>query len=81
MAELPRRPTSAGLIQSARGLAPVIAGYFWDITGNYAIPLIMSLGFSLMGLVLALLLPSPSRRLIPHWEESLPLEARSSASP
>ena len=62
------------------GLAPVIAGFLWDITGTYAIPLSMALGFSLMALISALLLPSSSRNLIPHWEESLPLEARSPAS-
>ena len=62
------------------GLAPVIAGFLWDITGTYAVPLSMALGFSLMALISALLLPSSSRNLIPHWEESLPLEARSPAS-
>ena len=63
------------------GLAPVVAGFLWDITGTYAVPLSMALGFSLMALISALLLPSSSRNLIPHWEESLPLEARSPASP
>ncbi len=63
------------------GLAPVVAGFLWDITGTYAVPLSMALGFSLMALISALLLPSSSHNLIPHWEESLPLEARSPASP
>ena len=63
------------------GLAPVVAGFLWDITCTYAVPLSMALGFSLMALISALLLPSSSRNLIPHWEESLPLEARSPASP
>ena len=63
------------------GLAPVVAGFLWDITGTYAVPLSMALGFSLMALISALLLPSSSRNLMPHWEESLPLEARSPASP
>jgi len=62
------------------GLAPVVAGFLWDITGTYAVPLIMALGFSLLALLSALFLPSSSRNLIPHWEESLPLEARSPAS-
>ena len=62
------------------GLAPVVAGFLWDITGTYTVPLSMALGFSLMALISALLLPSSSRNLIPHWEESLPLEARSPAS-
>lgn len=47
------------------GMAPVFAGILWDIANTYAAPLIMSLGFSLMGLVFALLLPSPRSRLIP----------------
>ena len=58
------------------GMAPVFAGFLWDITGNFAVPLIMSLGFSLIALVLALLLPSPQFCLTPNWEESLPSEAR-----
>ena len=63
------------------GLAPVFAGILWDMTNTYAGPLIMSLSFSLLGLASALLLPSPRARLIPDWEEALPVEARLSASP
>ena len=63
------------------GLAPVFAGILWDMTNTYAAPLIMSLTFSLLGLVSALLLPSPRSRLIPDWEEALPAEARLSAFP
>jgi MFS family permease len=59
------------------GMAPVLAGVLWDITNTYAAPLIMSLGFSLMGLVFALLLPSPRSRLIPDWERHLPESVRS----
>jgi len=59
------------------GMAPVLAGVLWDITNTYAAPLIMSLGFSLMGLVFALMLPSPRSRLIPDWERHLPVSARS----
>jgi len=59
------------------GMAPVFAGILWDITDTYAAPLIMSLGFSLMGLVFALLLPSPRSCLIPDWERHLPASARS----
>ena len=61
------------------GAAPVCAGFLWDLTGTYAAPLIMSLGFSLMGLVSALLLPSPRVCLTPDWEEALPPEAHSTA--
>ena len=59
------------------GMAPVFAGILWDITDSYAAPLIMSLGFSLMGLFFALLLPSPRSRLIPDWERHLPVSIRS----
>ena len=62
------------------GMAPVVAGFLWDLTGTSAVPLIMSLGFSIMALVSALLLPSSSRQLIPDWEDALPSEARSRAS-
>jgi len=63
------------------GLAPVFAGILWDMTNTYAGPLIMSLSFSLLGLVSALLLPSPRSRLIPDWEEALPAETGLSAFP
>ena len=59
------------------GLAPVLAGILWDVTNTYAAPLIVSLGFSLMGLVSAFLLPSPRSRLIPDWEDHLPANIRS----
>ena len=58
------------------GMAPVLAGVLWDVTGNYAVPLLLSLGFSLMALFSALLLPSPRFCLTPNWEEALPPEAR-----
>ena len=54
------------------GLAPVCAGFLWDLTGTYVAPLIMSLVFSLMGLLSAWLLPSPRDRQIPDWESHLP---------
>ena len=58
------------------GLAPVCAGVLWDLTGTYLAPLLMSLGFSLMALFHAWLLPSPRARLIPDWESHLPAEIR-----
>ncbi len=61
------------------GLGPVIGGFLWDITGDYAAALGMSFVFSLVGLSSVLLLPSTARRLIANWEEALPPEARSSA--
>jgi len=61
------------------GLGPVIGGFLWDLTGNYAAAIGMSFVFSLVGLSSVLLLPSTARRLIANWEESLPPEARASA--
>ena len=58
------------------GLAPVCAGFLWDLTGTYVAPLIMSLVFSLMGLLSAWLLPSPRDRQIPDWESHLPANLR-----
>ncbi len=58
------------------GLAPVCAGLLWDLTGTYLAPLLMSLGFSLMALFHAWLLPSPRARLIPDWESHLPANLR-----
>ena len=54
------------------GMAPVFAGILWDVTGTYMAPLLLSLAFSLMGLISALVLPSPQCRLIPDWESHLP---------
>ena len=61
------------------GMAPVLAGILWDITDSYAAPLIMSLGFSLMGLVSALMLPSPRSSLTPDWEQHIPASVGSSS--
>jgi MFS family permease len=63
------------------GLGPLLGGFLWDQTGDVSSPVILSSALSLMGLTSVLLLPSTSRVLTPHWEESLPPEARSPASP
>ena len=65
--------------QVTKILGPVIGGFLWDLTGNYAAAIGMSFVFSLVGLSSVLLLPSTARRLIANWEESLPPEARASA--
>jgi MFS family permease len=61
------------------GLGPVIGGFLWDLTGDYAAAIGMSCVFSLVGLSCVLVLPSTARRLLANWEEALPPEARSSA--
>ena len=58
------------------GLAPVCAGVLWDLTGSYLAPLFMSLGFSVLALFSAWLLPSPRVRQIPDWESHLPSSLR-----
>ena len=58
------------------GVAPVFAGVLWDLTDTYAAPLYMSLGFSLLALFSALLLPTTRARLIPDWESHLPANLR-----
>ena len=54
------------------GMAPVCAGFVWDVSGAYLAPLLLSLGFSTLALISAWFLPSPSARLIPDWESHLP---------
>ena len=63
------------------GLAPVCAGILWDLTGTYLAPLLMSLGFSLLALGSAWILPSPRARLIPDWEQHLPADLRPGGQP
>ena len=58
------------------GLAPVTAGFLWDLTGTYMAPLLMSLGFSTLALIQSWLLPSPRVRQIPDWETHLPANLR-----
>ncbi len=58
------------------GLAPVCAGILWDLTGSSLAPLLMSLGFSVMALIQAWMLPSPRVRQIPDWESHLPANLR-----
>ena len=62
------------------GTAPFVAGVLWDLTGTYMAPLLLSLGFSLIGLISAVLLPSPRVPLLPDWESNLPENLRASSS-
>ena len=59
------------------GMAPVLGGFIWDLTGSYTAPLIMSFIFSLIGLVSAAQLPSPRIRLTPDWESHIPITSTS----
>jgi MFS family permease len=60
-------------------LGPVLGGLIWTWTGDYAGVLALSFGASLAGVLSILVLPSTSCCLLPHWEEQLPMEARSGA--
>ena len=54
-----------------------LAGLVLYVTGAFPPVLVLSIAFSLVGVLVILHLESSARVLIPHWEESLPLEARS----
>ena len=58
-------------------VATALAGLVLYVTGSYSLILGLSMAFSLGGVVVIAMLDPTSRVLIPHWEESLPPEARS----
>jgi hypothetical protein len=57
-------------------VASGLAGLVLAVTGAYTPVLALSIAFSLGGVLVILRLESSVRVLIPHWEESLPPEAR-----
>lgn len=58
-------------------IATGLAGLIIYVTGAYNPVLALSMAFSFVGVIVILTLESTSRVLIPHWEQSLPPEARS----
>ncbi len=58
------------------GLA-MLSGFAIAATGSYGPALALSMAFSFVGVIVIMTMESTSRVLIPHWEESLPPEARS----
>ena len=58
-------------------LGPLAGGFLWTVTGEYWPAVLLSFVLSLVGVTSILALPTTSRQLIPHWEESLPVGARS----
>jgi MFS family permease len=58
-------------------LGGLMGSVVFDAFGSYDIAWLISIGASLAGVVCILFLEPTSRVLIPHWEESLPPEARS----
>ena len=58
-----------------------LAGLVIYVTGSFNPVIALSIAFSVAGALLILNLESTSRVLIPNWEDSLPPEARSRATP
>ena len=58
-------------------VASGLAGLVLYVTGAFPPVLVLSMAFSLVGVLVILHLESSAQVLIPHWEESLPPEARS----
>ena len=54
-----------------------LAGLVLYATGSYAPVLVLSMAFNFSGVLVIMMLEPTSQMLIPHWEESLPLEAQS----
>lgn len=61
-------------------IATALAGFVIFVTGSFNPVLVISMGFSLMGVLVVLGLSPSSRVLIPDWELSLPEHARDSAA-
>ena len=61
-------------------LGPLLGGFLWDVTGGYMAAMILSFVASFAGLLSVVALPTTAHLLMPHWEDSLPPEARSSAA-
>ena len=57
-------------------VATALAGFVIYVTGSFTPILIMSIGFSFVGVLMILNLAPGSRPLIPDWEDSLPPEAK-----
>lgn len=62
-------------------IATVLGGLVIEATGSYAPALIMSMCFSMVGVLVILNMESTRQVLIPHWEAELPLEARTTPPP
>jgi hypothetical protein len=60
-------------------IATLLGGLVRELTGSYLPVFGLSMGFSIVGVLVVLTLESTKRVLIPDWEESLPPAARSGA--
>ncbi len=57
-------------------VASGLAGLVLAVTAAFTPVLVLSIAFSVAGVLVTLRLESSARVLIPHWEEALPPEAR-----
>jgi hypothetical protein len=57
-------------------VASGLAGLVLYATGSFVLVLLLSMAFSLLGVLVILRLESTARVLIPHWEASSPPEAQ-----
>ena len=61
-------------------VATILAGFVIFATGSFTVILVLSMGFSFVGVLVILSLAPSTRLLIPDWEQSLPVEARSTSA-
>ena len=57
-------------------VATGLAGLVVYVTGSFNLVMVMSVGFSTLGVVVISMLDDTSHVLIPNWEDDLPLEGR-----
>ena len=69
--------TLGGGIGMASG--PILAGFIWTQYDSYAGAVWLSFALSLVGVVSIFALPATNRLLIPHWEDSVLADARTTA--
>jgi hypothetical protein len=62
--------------QLGHAVATLLGGLVIYATGSFIPALGLSMAFSFVGVLVILNLESTARVLVPHWEESLPAEAR-----
>ena len=61
-------------------VATALAGFVIFVTGSFATVLVISMGFSFVGVIVVMTLSPSTKVLIPDWELSLPEDARSSVT-
>ncbi len=62
--------------QTGMAVGGLMGSVIFDYFGGYNLAWMLSIGASLAGVVLILMLEPTSRVLVPHWEDDLPAQAR-----